>query len=143
MIQYPLSFFSSASSAYGIQTVWDVESSGHSLRCSIPPEFDGPGGGLSPEDLFAQALTNCFLATFKVYAEKSKLSFSDISSQTELVVDLDEAKRPVMSEAKIKILIRGASAPERLKVLANKALSAGFILNSVKTRVQLELNFSS
>jgi len=111
MIQYPLSFFASASSASGIQTLWDIESGGHALRCSIPPEFEGPGGAMSPEDLFAQALTNCFLATFKVYVEKSKLGFSEINAQTELIVDLDEKKRPVMNEAKIKIVIQCADRP--------------------------------
>jgi organic hydroperoxide reductase OsmC/OhrA len=143
MIQYPLSFFATANSVSGIQTLWDVQSSGHSLRCSIPTEFEGPGGALSPEDLFAQALTNCFLATFKVYVEKSKLGFTEMSAQTELIVDLDEKKRPIMNEAKIKVVIRGATAPERLRMLADKALASGFILNSVKTRVHLDLSFSS
>jgi len=142
MIQYPISFFASANSPSGIQTQWAVESSGLTLLCSIPTEFEGPGGALSPEDLFAQALTNCFLATFKVYAEKSKLGFSGINAKTELIVDLDEKKRPVMSEAKITAIIKGASSPERFRVLADKALSSGFILNSVRTKVYLELSFA-
>lgn len=143
MIQYPLSFFAKANSVAGIQTPWNVESSGTAMSCSIPTEFEGPGGALSPEDLFAQALTNCFLATFKVFVEKSKLTFSDIDVQTELVVDIDDSKKPVMSEAKMKVIISGASSIDRLRVLANKALTSGFILNSVKTRVLLDLHFAN
>lgn len=143
MISYPLSFFAKANSVSGIQSLWSIESSGKTLQCSIPTEFEGPGGGFSPEDLFAQALTNCFLATFKVYVEKSKLDFSKITAQTELIVDLDDNKKPVMKKALLKVAIDGASAPERLRALAGKALSSGFILNSVKTEVQLDLNFSS
>lgn len=141
MIRYPLSFYASASSAAGIDTLWDVESSGQTLRCAIPTEFEGPGGALSPEDLFAQALTNCFLATFKVYVEKSKLGFSEIEAHMELIVDLDEQKRPVMNEAKMKVAVSGATEPDRLRLLADKALNSGFILNSVKTRVHLDLSF--
>ena len=109
MIQYPLSFFSSASSKCGINTLWSVESSGHKLPCAIPPEFKGPGG----------------------------------ATKTELIVDLDENKRPVMNEATMSVVIEGASFPERLRLLADKALSSGFILNSVKTRIYLDLNFTT
>jgi organic hydroperoxide reductase OsmC/OhrA len=141
MIQYPLSFFAKASMAPGIQTLWKGESGGHSLSCAIPVEFDGPGGGLSPEDLFAQALTHCFLATFKVYVEKSKLGFSRVDAYTELIVDLSESNRPVMSDARLKVSICGATSQDRLRALADKALRSGFILNSVSTRLHLDLGF--
>ena len=36
------------------------------LVTTIPSEFEGPGGGYSPEDFYALALLNCFGATFKV-----------------------------------------------------------------------------
>ena len=138
--QYPISFFATSRAEAGIHTGWTTESSGFGTHCSIPPEFEGPGGGLSPEDLFAQSLTNCFLATFKVFAEKSKLHFTLLEATTELKVDLDLLKRPVMKSAVVKVLITGASSVDRAKLLAQKAFTSGFILNSVKTELTLELD---
>src|SRR5690606_21420737 len=97
MKQYPLVFEVSAESNSGIQSLWESTAPGNkSITMSIPPEFDGPGGGFSPEDLYAMALQNCFLATFKVIAEKSNLLFQRIQIQTSLSVDRNENGKPWM-----------------------------------------------
>ena len=93
----------------------------------------GPGGALSPEDLFNQALANCFVATFKVYAENSKLTFSNLNVKSKLVVDLDERRKPVMKEFFLDVEISGPSNADKAMLLAKKASESGFILNSVKT----------
>lgn len=139
MNSYPMTFQAKATSEFGINSLWQVQSSEIQTTCSIPPEFDGPGGGLSPEDLFAQALTNCFVATFKVYAEKSKLKFSEVYAKTDLIVDLDENKKPIMKEAHMSVSISGAEQPERIRQIAQRAFQSGFILNSVKTKLNLNL----
>lgn len=142
MQSYPISFHAHAKSDSGIASVWNIESAGHGLTCAIPPEFDGPGGGLSPEDLFAQALTNCFVATFKVYAEKSKLAFGSLEVKSELVVAVGDAGKPVMQSCLIKVDIQGCEKPDRIRTLAQKAFESGFILNSVKTKLELVLAVS-
>ncbi len=139
MIKYPISFLANADSHSGIQSPWTAHSQNREIPCAIPVEFDGPGGALSPEDLFAQALANCFLATFKVYAEKSKVVYGRVSARAELIVDLDEFKRPVMKKFILHAEIAGAQQPERVRVLANRAFASGFILNSVKTELLFEL----
>lgn len=141
MIKYPISFYALAESTPGIQSQWTIESQNIGSHCAVPPEFEGPGGGLSPEDLFAQALTGCFIATFKVYAEKSKIYFSQLHVKTELVVDTNEAKKPIMKKCSLLVSIAGCENPERVKMLAEKAFSSGFILNSVKTELTMELQF--
>ncbi len=105
----------------------------------MPQEFEGPGGALSPEDLFAQALTNCFIATFKVYAEKSKVDFSHVEVKAELIADLNENKKPVMKKCILHAKIYGCKNADRIRTIADKAFSSGFILNSVKTEMKLEL----
>lgn len=138
MIQYPLYFQSTARAPNGMQTTWQSGPAGSDFHCSIPKEFDGPGGALSPEDLYLAALSNCFVATYKVYAEHSKLQFDSLSVNSKLTVDLDERKKPVMKEVDFTIIITGASNPERARLLAKKASESGFVLNSVKSK----LNFS-
>ena len=142
MINYPVLFQAAAKATSGISSLWQFESQGLLNGCAIPPEFEGPGGAYSPEDLFAQALTNCFVATFKVYAEKSKLVFQNVDVQTELSVDLDETKKPIMSQCRLKVSISGCGDVQRAKLIANKAFASGFILNSVKTEVKLDLHCS-
>ncbi len=142
MITYPMLFSANAQSISGIQSSWSIESQNITNQCAIPPEFEGPGGALSPEDLFAQALTGCFLATFKVFAEKSRIDFAQVSAQAELTVDLDDNKKPVMKRFVLHALITGCDKPDRVRSVAERAFSSGFILNSVKTELHLELNIS-
>jgi organic hydroperoxide reductase OsmC/OhrA len=74
-----------------------------------------------------------------VYAEKSKINFAAIDAHSELIVDLDENKKPVMKKLFLKVKISGCENIERTKTIAKKAFDSGFILNSVKTEVEFEL----
>lgn len=140
MIQYPIEFKTVVEAPCGIQSNWKVRSVEYEVDCSIPPEFEGPGGAFSPEDLYAQALTNCFVATYKVYTEKSKINFESIKTTGSLIVDLDpETKKPIMKDFFLKVEINKPSNPERAKMLAERAFQSGFILNSVKTNLKLEV----
>lgn len=139
MIQYPILFNASSESQPGLDQTWQVQSSEFKMTCAIPPEFEGGGGGISPEDLFAQALTNCFIATFKVYAHHSKLDFAKVEAQSELSVDLGEAGKPVMKKLRLNARITAPNNPTKAKTLAERAFKQGFILNSVKTELEFDL----
>ena len=138
-MKFPMKFNSMTSTAPGMNGTWETTSGDFSSTVAIPPEFSGPGGGLSPEDLFNHALTNCFVATFKVYAANSKLSFKKVTANSNLVVDLGDSKKPVMKSLKLKAQIHGASDGDKAQFLAKKAAQSGFILNSVKTDCQIEI----
>lgn len=139
-IQYPMTFVAQSCAEPGMNRSWMVQSSEHQLKCAIPPEFEGSGGGLSPEDLFAQALTNCFVATFKVYAHHSRLVFQELLVHSNLIVDLDENKKPVMKKLILRAQIIGAENPEKAQMLATRAMKQGFILNSVKTELEYDIS---
>jgi organic hydroperoxide reductase OsmC/OhrA len=138
MIQYPINFTAETFAKSGMQSNWKTQSQFEATSVSIPPEFMGPGGGLSPEDLFNHALVNCFVATFKVYAENSRLTFDDITVNSNLVVDLDDQKRPVMKDFFLKATIKNPSSVGKAMLLAKKASESGFILNSVKTNCHFD-----
>jgi organic hydroperoxide reductase OsmC/OhrA len=141
MISYPLSFHGSASASAGLSTNWETQATNERLICAVPKEFEGEGNGASPEDLYLLALQNCFVASFKVYAHYSKLQFDTIEVKSELVVDLNEQKKPCMKTITFKISISGASDQKRAELLVKKTLDNGFILNSVKTTIAHELTF--
>jgi peroxiredoxin-like protein len=46
-----------------------------SIQISAPPEFDGPEGIISPEDLFVAAAASCFLTTFITFTKKMHIEF--------------------------------------------------------------------
>lgn len=140
MNQYPMHFKVTAESPAGIQTSWNTSAHAfvQNIPVAIPPEFGGPGAGLSPEDLYAMALQNCFIATFKVFAEKSRLAFQDIHLDTVLDVDRDEKGRPWMARVHIKIRLRGVSQTENAQRLLERTGQNCMILNSVNTHKTFE-----
>lgn len=140
MTKYPIDFKAKSETKHGVQSTWSVESYGHKTICAIPPEFNGPGGGFSPEDLFAQALTNCLVATFKVYAENSKLTFTDLKVSTNLSVDQAEDRKVIMKKCHFNVTVIGSSNPDKTQLLIKKSFESGFILNSVKTELSYELH---
>jgi len=135
MITYPMIFSVSSKSNSGIQTQWQSKAASNSidLPMCIPPEFEGPGHGFSPEDLYAMALQNCFIATFKVFAEKSKLTFTELEVNTTLTVDRDDKGRPWMSKVHLDIHLTGSTNKESIQRVLEKTSQSCMILNSVKT----------
>lgn len=140
MNQYPMKFHVSAESVSGIQNPWKTKAKAfdHEIPISIPPEFDGPGLGLSPEDLFAMALQNCFIATFKVFAEKSRLVFQNVDVQTQLEVDRGDKGRPWMARAELKVTLSGVIQKENAHRILERTSQSCMILNSVLTVKKFE-----
>jgi organic hydroperoxide reductase OsmC/OhrA len=138
MIQYPLSFPVKVEAAGGIQNGWtSTASQGSELPCAIPPEFEGPGRGYSPEDYFALAIANCFVATFKVIAEKSKVGFEKIQVNGVLTADRNESGQPFMKSMKLEVqLDAGGGDPERLRRILEKTSQSCLVIHSVKTEVE-------
>lgn len=143
MIQYPLKFHASANATPGITTTWSAESESNApITCAIPKEFMGPGGGYSPEDLYGIALLNCVMATFKVFAEKTKLSFTDVSGKAEIVIDRGEGGKPWISKIDLHFTITGAEDKERAEKVLKESKNACIVCNSMKTAVELQIDMS-
>ena len=140
-MKLPLQFDCKTSATGDFSQTWGSGVAEESVNVAVPPEFGGQGGGFSPEDLFQMALCNCFLATFKVYAQNSKLTFEKIEIKSQLIVDIEgKTPQPVMKLFAAQVKIYGASNVDRAKLLAQKAISSGFILNSVKTERNFEVS---
>jgi uncharacterized OsmC-like protein len=103
----------------------------------------GPGGGYSPEDLFAIALLNCLIATFKVYCEKSKVDFQEIKGKVNLTVDkLSGQSGLAMTQADIFFDISGVSDAEKARKLLDGAIKDCAVSNSIKTGKTFHINIS-
>jgi organic hydroperoxide reductase OsmC/OhrA len=143
MIHYPLSFPVRVRHAKGTQLPWSSHVSAASpkglLACAIPSEFDGPGGGFSPEDFFALAIANCFTATFQVIAEKSGVRFRDMSVDGSLIVDRDDAGSPWMKSIVLAVQVDAGEADQtRVRHLLEKTAQSCIVMRSIKTEVRFE-----
>jgi peroxiredoxin-like protein len=49
------------------------------LEVSAPPEFEGPEGIISPEDLFVAAAASCFMTTFVTFSKKMRFEYKSFS----------------------------------------------------------------
>lgn len=144
MIKFPMKFEVNASSPAGACTTWNGQTE-HlpPIVCAIPPEFMGPGGGYSPEDLFALSLLNCLIATFKVYAEKAGVHFQEIQGKVSLTVDRIAGQAGfAMTGADVFFDIKGASDSEKAKKLLDSAIKDCAVSNSIKTGKTFHINIS-
>ena len=139
MIQYPIQFFGQSDAGPGIQKSWSTEASGFAANCSVPKEFEGDGTFQSPEDFFLLAVQNCFIATFKVYAHYSKLTFNQVTVEGELEVNKTGAGNTVMKSISLKITLSGVSDEKKSRLLVDKTLAQGFIIQSVKSEIKSQL----
>jgi len=57
------------------------------LRVSAPPEFKGPDGLWTPEDLFVASIETCLMLTFVGIAEKRDLQYVRYHSRAEGVLE--------------------------------------------------------
>jgi peroxiredoxin-like protein len=61
------------------------------IRFCAPPEFGGPEGYWTPEDLLLAALGSCFAITFRGIAVRSKFEYSDLQVEVEGTVSKAES----------------------------------------------------
>ena len=136
-MNFPLEFSVSSSSSSGIDTQWDAAFEKISLKCAIPPSFEGPGNGASPEDLYALSLLNCYIATFKVIAEKSRLNYERIEGTGKLVVDQDSNGNPWMEKVILDYKLFNPDNRNRAERILKKVETQSMVINSVKSNVEI------
>jgi len=135
MLKFPIKFEVEAEAKPGISTNWKGQAPNLSpITCAIPPEFMGPGGGYSPEDLFILSILSCLLALFKAYCEKNKITFHEVKSRAILTVDRNHtASVLVFTHIDIFIDVTGASDTEKARHQLDKALKDCPVSNAIKT----------
>ncbi len=144
MARYPIHFHNTIHAPAGSGTSWtsSSESFPQTVELAVPPAFGGPGGAASPEDLYALALANCFVATFKVLADLAKLAFANLEARTTLSIDRGEGGFPWMKHLKVAVSVQGASDVEALTRLLNSTTQQCMIIKSTKTEVEFEFAVS-
>lgn len=56
-----------------------------------PPEFNGPDGFWTPEDLFSASISSCYILTFKGIAKFKKMEWDNIDVKVEAQLEKTES----------------------------------------------------
>lgn len=130
MIHYPLQFSLKGEASAGITTSWSTSREGlPSLTSAIPPEFGGSGSGFSPEDFLLFAALNCFIATFKVFAEKSGLQFTSLSGEGTLWIDRVGKAAPGITRIDLSFILHKPSDQKKAEQLLEEAKKNCMVTN--------------
>jgi organic hydroperoxide reductase OsmC/OhrA len=110
------------------------------LEVATPPEFDGPAGFWSPEQLFVASANACVMATFLAIAANSKLGFKTYSSSAtgklEKVTGGGLQITEIVIQAKVSLV--QAKDKERAERVLVKAEETCLVSRSMKSRVIVE-----
>ena len=109
------------------------------IEVATPPEFPkGHPGIWSPEHMFVAAAEICLMTTFLAIAEKSRLEFSEYSSQAVGTLEKTDAGY-LMTKILIKpkVVIPDQAQAERALRIVEMAEKHCLISNSMKTEVSI------
>lgn len=134
-MKLPMHFIVKARASSGIGTLFSGSAEGlPEVPCAIPPEFNGPGGGYSPEDLYALALLSCYLATFKVFAEKAQFTFSEIRGSARLIVDRNPQGITELQTVEVFIELTGVHDKEKAQKIFADSERFCLVSNAIKSQ---------
>lgn len=142
MAKFPMRFEVYSDATSEVTCSWKLQSnSKEPICCSVPVEFGGPGGGYTPEDLFALSVISCITSAFKVNCEKKGESFKKVSMKAALTMN-EGPEGLHFPEIDIKVDVTGASDIEKVKTLLEEASKNCPVSNSIKSAKILHIKVS-
>lgn len=115
--------------------------SGTEIAIAVPPEFQGPGGGASPEELLTSAIASCYTITFGIIATNRRIPVSSIHVEAVGQVEQAGAQFTYKNVTVRPVITLDAEATdEQLKLaedMAHKADLYCIITNAVRGKVEI------
>jgi len=112
------------------------------LEGASPPEFDGPSGYWSPEELFVGSYEICLLLTFVAVTEKFRIDFTSYESRAEGILEKGERYyRFSKVSAKARVKIPSDRDITKFHKAVEVSKRACFITNSLSCETEFEAEF--
>jgi organic hydroperoxide reductase OsmC/OhrA len=112
------------------------------IQVACPPEFGGPGGIISPEDLFVASLAVCLMATFVNRCARHNIELVSYQSKNEGFMEfVGDAYQITKVWLRPVIKIADESKLELAKSLIHEAERVCPVGRSVKSEIILEETF--
>lgn len=140
MVEYSEDYFGTATATADADG-WQTASRGE-FEVGIPPEFGGEFDGAAPENYYTMALTNCFLATFKVMADNSGVSFEEITARGTLRLRPEDGTT-VVDSFDLDVRLEAEEAGRMAELLLERTMDHCFILDSVAFDVNVSTELAN
>lgn len=134
--------------SYYANVDWEKEKQGFltgnfkDIQVACPPEFGGPGGIISPEDLFVASLAVCLMATFLNRCARNGVELVSYQSKNEGFMEfVTDAYQITKVWLRPTIKLADSSKIELARSLLHEADRVCPVGRSVKTEVILEETF--
>ena len=104
---------------------------------ATPPEFHGPVGFISPEELFVASAQACALTTFIARTKKAGIGILSYESRAEGTLEKVEGTR-MFTTIVIKSRIKTDGDKETVKEIVKQVEKGALVFNSMKTKVTID-----
>jgi organic hydroperoxide reductase OsmC/OhrA len=109
----------------------DIESAG-------PPQFGGPGGVWSPEELLVAAVADCFILSFRAIARTARLEWSTLECEVDGELDkIEKFTQFTGFKVQAKLTIPDEKDRKKAGVILEKADKYCLVSNSLKAASEL------
>ena len=108
-----------------------------SFKFATPPEFHGPEGFTSPEELFVASANACALTTFIARTKKAGINILAYESSAEGVLEKADGQL-VFTTIVVKPRIKTDGDKETVKEIVKQVEKGALVLNSMKTVVTID-----
>ena len=141
MIKFPLNFEVFAEAEEGVSSPWHAQTNAiEPIKCCLPVEFSGPGGGYTPEDLFTISAINCIIGAFKFHCDKQNQSFKKIKGKASLTLSLEENEKLCFTALEVFLEVEGAKDKETIKKILEDAITNCPVCNAIKVPKTLHID---
>ena len=108
-----------------------------SFEFATPPEFRGPEGFVSPEELFVASAHACVLTTFIAKTKKAGINILSYESSAEGMLEKVEG-RMMFTTIVVKPRIKTDGDKETVKEIVAQVEKGALVLHSMKTNVTID-----
>ena len=109
------------------------------ISSAPPTEFGGPGDRWSPETLFAAAVADCFVLTFRGIAGVSRFPWVSLECNVTGTVDrVDRVTQFTALDVRARLRVPAGAKEDQARRLLVKAEETCLVTNSLKVQPHLE-----
>ena len=111
------------------------------IKISTPPEFGGPEGFWTPEDLLTSAVASCIMTSTLFFADRAKIKMTAYTSQATGTMEKTAAGLVITNVlVSIDITLESTEQAEAMQKAVKQAEKTCPVSNSLNCPVELELN---
>ena len=109
---------------------------------SIPTEMNGPNVGTNPDEMLLGASATCFLITYAMLLEKSKIDVQSLTVTSEATVDVTNGVytfKKIVHKPTIVTPLLEERLQKKVQILAQKAEGTCMISKALKGNVEIHV----